>query len=117
MTASRKTRAASCPVGIWVLPESVDFSDNLYVQFLADGTLRVAADVERLASLPIATGTFWFEGTVFNTNDTQYNVLGKYEVRLVQQAGQTIGPRWKVIEALTGRDMYYRGLTPRVSGQ
>jgi hypothetical protein len=96
-------------VGIWALPES------RYLELLADGTLRVFGSVELSEGWTIATGQFWFEGTVFNTTDTINRDEGKYEVRLVQQGGETIGLRWKVIEDASWPRHGCRGLTPRAS--
>ena len=101
-------------VGIWTFHEGRD-----YVEFLADGTMRVADTLEELQkNTPWLTGTFWFEGTVFNEMDTWCEDKGTYEVRLVREGGETVALRWKVIEDSCGdRRDAYRGRTLRLTNQ
>ena len=103
-------------VGIWVCNYG---GQSYYVQFLADGTVRLAASVQRLESAPFATGEIWFEGTVFNETDTKCSCgTATYDVLMVREGGETIGLRWTAIEDCCDvRSACYRGLTPRASGQ
>jgi hypothetical protein len=81
-------------VGIW---ESQYMGAVAYMQFEADGTFNLASTIEKLKTDPIAYGTFWFEGTVFNTKD---NLAPKcsYEVRVQKEGDRPIHLSFTVID-------------------
>jgi hypothetical protein len=99
-------------VGAWVCSA---LGASVYVEFLADGTMRMASSVQRLQSAPIATGNVWFEGPVFHETDTLCSCgKGTYEVWVVREGGKTAALRWKAIEdCCAERSDCYRGLTKR----
>jgi hypothetical protein len=102
-------------VGIWACSAT---AEGWYVQFRADGTLRVADKIERLEYSPWFVGEFWFEGTVFNETDTACDDKGTYEVRLVREGGETDALSWKVIEDdCPARVSCYGELTPIAGGE
>ena len=103
-------------VGVWA---TYCGGSTYYVQFLADGTVRIAESVERLEKAPWGTGDVWFEGTVFHETDTICgSQAGTYEVRLVQEGGKTVALRWNVVEDDCGiRPGCYRGVTKRASSE
>ena len=71
-------------VGIW---ES-QFQGNIaYMQFNADGTLKLAATIEVLKSdVGLAyTGNFWFEGNVYGMTETAGSDTGTYTIRMQKE--------------------------------
>ncbi|MFB0547002.1 MAG: two-component regulator propeller domain-containing protein, partial [Anaerolineae bacterium] len=82
-------------VGVW---ETRFMGVVAYMQFEADGTLTLARTVEKLESAPILSGTFWFEGTVFNMEDTLAYHTGKYEVRGQKEGDKPIYLTFIVID-------------------
>jgi hypothetical protein len=71
-------------VGVW---ESRFVGEVSYIHYKADGTFTHAYTIENLERSPLFSGTFWFEGTVFNTKD-QLSPQGLYEVK-VHKKGET----------------------------
>ena len=101
-------------VGIWAC---ILWGEGAYVQFLADGSLRMAQTVEDLENDWFGSGEFWFEGTVFNESTDYCAGKGTYEVRLVREGGKTVALRWKAIEdPCSDRRTAYR-LTKRASSE
>lgn len=81
-------------VGIW---ESQYMGAVAYMQYKADGTFNLAYTIEKLKTAPIAYGTFWFEGTVFNTKDNLCP-KGSYEVRVQKEGDRPIHLSFTVID-------------------
>lgn len=71
-------------VGVW---ESRFGGKVSYIHYKADGTFSHASTIENLERIPLFTGTFWFEGTVFNSKD-QLSPRASYELR-VHKKGET----------------------------
>ena len=74
-------------VGIW---ESQFQGGKAYMQYNADGTLRLATTIEDLKSdVSVAyTGKFWFDGDVYGMTETAGSDTGTYKVRM-QKEGKT----------------------------
>jgi hypothetical protein len=81
-------------VGVW---KSRFGGEVAYMQYRADGTFKLARTVADLESNPIVSGTFWFEGTVFNTFDDLCDE-GTYEVRVQKQGDKPIRLVFKEIK-------------------
>jgi hypothetical protein len=85
-------------VGIWTTRFK---GEAAYLQYRADGTFRIAYTVADLVSKPAVSGTFWFEGTLFNTKD---NLCGKgtYEVRVQKGGDKPVQLSFTVVNDLCG---------------
>ena len=74
-------------VGIW----ETNFQGKVaYMQFEADGTLKLALTLEGLENKPRLSGTFWFEGTVFHMEESYGRGTGKYEVRVQKEGDKAV---------------------------
>jgi hypothetical protein len=60
------------------------------MQFEADGSVKLAITVEGLESNPRLSGTFWFEGTVFNIEESFGRGTGQYEVRVQKEGDKAV---------------------------
>jgi hypothetical protein len=69
-----------------------------YLQYNADGTFNLATTTDRFESFPIASGTFWFEGTVFHTKDNLGTGTGTYEIRVQKEGDQPVRLSFSVID-------------------
>lgn len=89
-------------VGIWETRFGISGA-KAYLQYKADGTIRVAYARENLPESPLITSQFWFEGNVYCQKGEGDHLLtkglpGKYEVRLYTEEGMPDRLLFQVIE-------------------
>ena len=82
-------------VGIWT---TQFMGTEAYIQFNADETFDLARTIDALESSKILSGTFWFEGTVFNMKDNLGIGTGTYEVRVQKEGDKSVKLSFTVID-------------------
>ena len=86
--------------GIWT--HQYHESDGYYTQFNEDGTYNVAESIDELES-PFQWGPFWFEGTVFNIDGEAKSGLGRYEIRVRKEGGESVELFFTVVDDIWPR--------------
>ncbi len=67
-------------IGVWTTRFG-PLGEDAFIEYKLDGTWVIAANIPELYTKPALSGTFWFEGTRFTTEDKLCGP-GTYEVRL-----------------------------------
>jgi len=74
-------------VGIW---ETRFMGAVAYMQFEADGTVKLAYTIKDMKRTQIMSGKVWFEGTVFHMDDNIDSGEGTYEVRVQKEGDRPV---------------------------